>query len=246
MNMSNPPRHTASPHFAGLRGGFTLIELLVTISIITILIGILSPVALRMLASADVGRTRATLNALAAALDEYKLATGNVPDHTATPTSSATNPVANLVVADDDTDTTIGLFLSRVAQLGGTAESIMRAGIGRQGLEWDGEKNPPPFQTILANQPARVADYLDVELWNLTDPWDTKLRYAARVSHGDNFNDDDYLPAHPTPFFASAGPDGEWGDARRLVERENGNTLSATELEEAAFAEDNIYSFEID
>ncbi|MEM8493970.1 MAG: prepilin-type N-terminal cleavage/methylation domain-containing protein [Planctomycetota bacterium] len=234
------------------RRGFTLIELLVTISIIAILVGILSPVALRMLGEAEVGRTRAILNALSAALDEYKLVTGEVPDHTLT---TGTNAINNLEVSDDDDDdTTIGLLLSRIAQAGGTAESIMRAGIGRQGLAWDRdadgvfspeEKDPIPFQ-VAAGDPTDLTRYLDPELWTLEDPWGSKLRYAARVSHGDNFTEDDYLPAHPTPFFASAGPDGEWGDARRLVERENGESLSDDELEDAEQAEDNVYSFQID
>ncbi|MEM7576588.1 MAG: prepilin-type N-terminal cleavage/methylation domain-containing protein [Planctomycetota bacterium] len=241
MRYVNPhhDRNVTSPH----RAAFTLIELLVTISIIAILVGILSPVALRMLANADVSRTRATLNALSAALDEYKLTTGDVPDHTRT---TGTDAINNLVVSDNDTDTTIGLFLSRVAQVGGAAESIMRAGIGRQGLTWDGQKDPPPFAQAVRD--GNVADYLDPELWTLADPWDGKLRYAARVSHGDPFNDDDYLPANPTPFFASAGPDGEWGDAEELAKLLNPNETDPTgnDLEQAKFAEDNVYSFQID
>ncbi|MEM8781562.1 MAG: prepilin-type N-terminal cleavage/methylation domain-containing protein [Planctomycetota bacterium] len=242
--------HKAQSEF---RLGFTLIELLVTISIIAILVGILSPVALRMLADADVSRARGTLNALTAGLDEYQLNSGEVPNHTLTTGADA---IPNLVVSEDDDeeeDTTIGLYLSRVMQLGGTTESIVRAGIGRQGLSWDQEndgfdsddRDPPPFSVVSGNATS-LQRYLDVSLWTLTDPWDTKLRYAARVSHGDSFTDDDYLPAHPTPFFASAGPDGEFGDAELLAELEDGGTLSDEDLELARLAEDNVYSFEID
>ncbi|MEM1444626.1 MAG: prepilin-type N-terminal cleavage/methylation domain-containing protein [Planctomycetota bacterium] len=242
--MRSTHRHRQAPLLPNGRRAFTLIELLVTISIITILVGITIPFATRMLDRSDVTRTQATLNALSAALDEYKLATGDVPNHTRTTGSSASEPIANLVVSDDDTDTTIGLFFSRVAQLGGTADSVMRSGIGRQGLTWNGQTDPPPFAQAVRD--GDIEDYLNVELWTLEDPWGTKLRYAARISHGDDFTDDDYLPAHPTPFFASAGPDGEWGNAQRLTERENGQTLTDEELEDAAEAEDNVYSFQID
>ncbi|MEM1098187.1 MAG: type II secretion system protein [Planctomycetota bacterium] len=232
------------------RGAFTLIELLVTISIIAILVGILSPVALRMLGEAEVGRTRAILNALSAALDEYQLASGEVPDHTRT---TGADRIENLEVSDDDDeDTTIGLFLSRVAQMGGTSESMMRAGVGRSGLSWDrdddghgpNDKDPVPFADAVRDN--ETEDYLDVSLWTLPDPWGSKLRYARRVSHEDDFTDDDYLPAHPTPFFASAGPDGEWGDAKLLSELQAGDTLSEDDQQLAEEAEDNVYSFNID
>ncbi|MEL7087130.1 MAG: hypothetical protein AAGL98_01610, partial [Planctomycetota bacterium] len=83
--------------------------------------------------------------------------------------------------------------------------------------------------------------------WVMNDPWDTPLRYAAKVSHTDTFENDDYLPAHPTPFFASAGPDGLWGNAVFLEDREqNRRTLTAAEELLADQAVDNLYSFEID
>lgn len=93
----------------------------------------------------------------------------------------------------------------------------------------------------------------------IVDPWDTPVVYASFVSHTDGDTDDDFLPQRgelidvsrqsvgdvprraalvpyvpvaPAPFFASAGPDGEFGD-------ESADDGSP----EKAAAEDNIYSF---
>ncbi len=249
--MNATRRHPGSTRGAPARPtGFTLIEVLVTISIIALLVGIITPVAIRMLAQAEVGKTKAVLNALSGALDEYKLQTGNVPDHTRT---TGVDRIDGLVVSDDDEDdTTIGLVLVNIQQLGGTAESMLRAGVGRQGLSWDADndghdsddQNPPDFQTAVNR--GQTTAYLDLELWTLLDPWDAKMRYAKRVSHEDSFEEDDFLPVHPTPFFASAGPDGVWGSAKLLAELKAGTTLSDEDRELAEAAEDNIVSFEFD
>lgn len=43
-----------------------------------------------------------------------------------------------------------------------------------------------------------------------------KIVYAAKVSHSDDNPADDFLPQYARPFFASAGPDGKWGHAKKL------------------------------
>ncbi len=248
------PQPENTPLSATRRRGFSLMELLVVISIIALLVGISVPAAIKMLGRADVSKTRATLNALAAAIDEYKLKTGAVPDHT-------DEDINNLVVSDEDEandpekDTTIGFFLSRGMQTGGSTEKMIRSGVARGSLKF---KRPgdttfssdvPDFAAA-SSDPALLQAYLDPENWQLHDAWDTPLRYAAKVSHdtsGGAFRDDDYLPAHPNPFFASAGPDGEWGDAQMLRRMLDGDgSLSDDDLEDAKEAQDNIYSFDIE
>ncbi len=81
----------------------------------------------------------------------------------------------------------------------------------------------------------------------LRDAWGNKLIYAAYVYRnegailgidpdGTNRPFDDFLPEHTEPFFASAGPDGEWG---------NSNELTGTP-EEIRQSKDNIYSYQED
>ncbi|MEM9881361.1 MAG: prepilin-type N-terminal cleavage/methylation domain-containing protein [Planctomycetota bacterium] len=205
-------------------GGFSLIEILVVISIITLLVGISFPVALRMLGSASVPKARAMLNALGAATAEFRTETGGVPDHTDTSTG--------VVVSNDNTaDTTIGLFLSRAMQVE-SSNKMARAAAGDKAFT----ANPGGLDTAAAanlmNNGA-LTNAQKLEAWAIVDPWDNRIRYAASVSHSDAFRDDDYLPPHPNAFFASAGPDGRWG------------THDADGTPDAD-AEDNLYSFQVD
>ena len=75
---------------------------------------------------------------------------------------------------------------------------------------------------------------------DLLDGWGNPIRYAAFVSQTDTVTWDDNLPlrgteSRPDPFFASAGPDGKWGDASQ-------GTNNAVPNADAA---DNIYSFNL-
>ena len=59
------------------------------------------------------------------------------------------------------------------------------------------------------------------------DTWKNEIRYARTNNHA---NGDIDLPQHLYPFFASAGPDGDFGDVQN----------------DDAASQDNIYSFEIE
>jgi hypothetical protein len=63
----------------------------------------------------------------------------------------------------------------------------------------------------------------------LVDAWDNPLTYAVQVNHTDGVAEDDFLPRHKHPFFASAGADGKWGNAESDPE--------------ATVRDDNLYSF---
>ena len=46
------------------------------------------------------------------------------------------------------------------------------------------------------------------------DGWGRPLIFVGGVSHTDSFTADDFLRAHPHPYWVSAGPDGLFGDVR--------------------------------
>ena len=60
----------------------------------------------------------------------------------------------------------------------------------------------------------------------ILDGWDNEIRY---VTNGATLN----MPRHPQPYFASAGPDGDWG------------TVDANNVPNDDAA-DNVYSFDLD
>ena len=210
----NMPRiHPVHP--VNARHAFSLIELLVTISIIVLLVGISFPVALKLLAGADTSRAKSTLNALGAAAAEFRTQTGAMPDHTA-------GGLGIVVTANNDqTDNSMGLFLRQAMQISDVNKMVQSAA----------GKNT--FTRTPGGTDTAAAAGSGIDDWVMIDPWDNRIRYVAKVSHSDGFNDDDYLPPHPTAYFASAGPDGLWGT----------HADDGTPSEEAL---DNLYSFEID
>ncbi|MEM1107126.1 MAG: type II secretion system protein [Planctomycetota bacterium] len=221
----------------GYRAAFSIIEILVVISIITALIGISIPVAFKLLAGADVSKTRTMLQGLAAAADEYALITGGLPDHrvnnVVVPAGAGTFTNATVTSSpDDNLDNTIGVFLSR-AMKNETVENFIRSAVG------SGDNS-------LLVSDGNGGTSFDPSAYRINDPWGNRIRYARFVSYQDNdpridddkrltfdFTNDDYLPRHPNAFFASPGPDMMWG------------TFDADGLPDAE-AEDNLYSFELD
>lgn len=66
----------------------------------------------------------------------------------------------------------------------------------------------------------------------IVDGWGKPLDYRERA------DEEDFHPPYPRPFFASAGPDGEWGDPDA--------DITSTNPEEKALAQayqDNMYSY---
>ncbi|MDT4857542.1 Type II secretion system protein G [compost metagenome] len=76
--MTRKPSGAMPPHNATSRG-FTLLELLVVIVIIGLLAGIVAPNLFKQLGTSEVTTARAQMDALAKALDQYRLETGHYP-----------------------------------------------------------------------------------------------------------------------------------------------------------------------
>ncbi|BAM04183.1 type II secretion system protein [Phycisphaera mikurensis] len=199
--------------------GFTLIELLVTISIIAILAGISIPVITSMLKAADSGRMKSSLAGLRAAAEEYQVMTDSNVDHTLARFPSF--PSLQVEAKDVPGNNTIQLFVYEAGKVPSVASLLVSS--ARKDLKiFDGTDFVVLADPTLITDPAAV---------QLLDAFGNPVRYAAFVDKGDAFTDDDYLPAHPGPFFASAGPDGLWGTVNRSGEPD-------------ADAEDNLYSFD--
>ncbi|MEM1099673.1 MAG: type II secretion system protein [Planctomycetota bacterium] len=225
--------------------GFSLIEILVVVSLIAILVGISFPVAIKMLAQSESAQTRSMLLGLAAAADDYNVTTGNVVDHTANTDAFGNNITLNVGQPSPNTggntDATLGYFVFTAGQSSTSADLIAIA--AKNDLTLNGTAMPNIADQI-QNGSLNLGTIDEVELM---DVWDNPIRYAGGVVHDTgtgSFTDDDYLPAHPTAFFASAGPDGEWG---RVVFGTNEPDASVdNDGDGVADAADNIYSFQVD
>ena len=234
--MMNPtPSHSR-------RAAFTLIEILVTISIIVLLVGISIPVALKMLATAEASQTRTTLNGLEAAATEYNVVTGGTVPHFG---KDAFGNDVDLSVGEPEpntgggTDVTFGYFVLTAGQVPTAAQLISLA--VKDNLTAPDGKAVADLVEAIGNGRITNANYANVQL---LDGWDNQIRYADAVSHNDSFDEDDYLPAHPTPFFASAGPDGLWGS---VIKDTNEPDPDVDEDDDGvADSADNIYSFDQD
>ena len=210
-----------------------------TISIIVLLVGISIPVALKMLATAEASQTRTTLNGLEAAATEYNVVTGGTVPHFG---KDAFGNDVDLSVGEPEpntgggTDVTFGYFVKSASQVP-TAGQLILLAVKDNMRNLADDKPIADFQS---------ADFIALN-WDeiqLLDGWDNQIRYADAVSHNDNFDEDDYLPAHPTPFFASAGPDGLWGS---VIKDTNEPDPDVDEDDDGvADAADNIYSFDQD
>jgi prepilin-type N-terminal cleavage/methylation domain-containing protein len=82
----------------------------------------------------------------------------------------------------------------------------------------------------------------------VVDPWGNPIAYASRVEHLIGVNvEDDFLPIHDNPFFASAGKDQRWGRPRVRGEFANESAwLAYKDTDDYRFSVDNLYSYDID
>ncbi|QNN23929.1 prepilin-type N-terminal cleavage/methylation domain-containing protein [Planctomycetales bacterium ZRK34] len=198
--------------------GFTLIEILVVVAILMVLMGIGIAYGPGMLAPNEVAQTRTTLKNLAAINDEFALRTG-----------SRVN-AAN-----------INQFLATVT--GGSYKQL-------------GDQEP--FVNMIASFSDKILRRTDPtedeSYWQVYDAWGKIVvyvtpGYATKTVEVDNKTSDseldlELLPRKSFAYFASAGPDGQWGDDALLQEMlVDGPFSNDSKQKLATEAADNVYSF---
>ncbi len=218
------------------RRGFTLIEVMVVVSIIVILVGI--TIGVRE-AVQNLGQSKLTgvamSNASAIAVEYSVLAGGD-------PKSGVVNHLAGIDEPIDWTrnKTYNNSALSGSGDLGGTTVQAFRANAVER-FVWATIQVATIRQEMYASLPDRLLTDTDNAnddpdgFLELRDGWRNKMIYAAFVDHDDSHGEDDFLPEHPAPFFASAGPDGEWGDV-----------TADTDSQAFEQSQDNTYSYDLD
>lgn len=172
------------------RRGFSLIEILVALSIIALLLGIGTAAALKMTAEARREQTRAMMEGLLSANDEYKAVRQGA-------SISHTGDFNGLTLSSAER------FVASCLQIK-TCEEIMMAALN--------SSTSQALERIYRN--GGGSSYKSVY-----DRWGTELQYRQ-------FNDqtgtgpanesgagiaNNLLPISRDPFFASAGPDKQWG-----------------------------------
>lgn len=184
------------------RAGFTLIEILVTISIIALLIGLVAGGALIAQGSATVNRTQSLMRSLLGAQEEFKSQSGlgidlNHDGDGAVPWNSGgpwnENAPGHI---GDTTASNAGISSSERFVIGcfffdESADALRAAAQGRGTLvDNDGD------------------GFLE-----LRDPWDNEILYRNGNDQTGSFDgiNNNLLPLNRSPFFISAGKDGEFG-----------------------------------
>ena len=222
---------------------FTMIELMVVVAVILILLTIGGFVATTSAGAGEEMATRSILSRGKAIADEYEVRAEQVVPHLAsfwsgnrdynTPGTAGSGPLGLSGEANFQVQS-IERFIWATLQINSIREQYYAAMSETELIDSDGN------------------GFLE-----LRDGWDNKIVYAQAVVHDDdgdgNINDsegaadeDDFLPAHNVPLFASAGPDGKFGSHKQLFRQLNGDSLNATERQEAEDAADNVYSFDLD
>ncbi|MEX2671086.1 MAG: type II secretion system protein [Phycisphaeraceae bacterium] len=221
--------------------GFTLLELLVVISIMMVLVGIGATLGPAISGRGSDQMTRTALSVGESALTEYRALTGrwpdivNADDYPVTRIGAASNTIT-LPINDRETfeDHSIERFVARTLQTTVTDDDVVVL------------RRRSSLNSLYEDLSDKVLTDEDttgdgVDFLELRDGWGKKLLYVPPMrtidpAVFDDWNDDYmyFLPLRDTPYFVSAGSDGEFGDV---------HAAEGTDEHEASL--DNLYSYDV-
>lgn len=240
---------------------FTLIEMLVVIAIILILLGIGAAVGPGLIEQNERQQTRAFLTNAEMLLDEYLMLTDQEYvritsiDRCRDPRSTAPDSLKRPINTAEFICATRGS--QRMQKLYGSLHEDMVGHPDRYDKPSSGVSQEFRDHFLVNGRPLLFVDawgnamaYVDPrvdkqEKRNVNNDTridkDGNVVYDYKDAIDTSFNK---LPRRERAYFASAGPDGKWGDHRQLVRRRDGANLSKGESRRARRAGDNMYSFE--
>jgi type II secretory pathway pseudopilin PulG len=192
-------------------------EMLVVIGIIVFLVGILMPSLIRMYSAASDGQTRGILASAKAVADEYEVETGVAINHLSSISipinwtiPKTYNQVPHTVASGGDAEVGPWVYYETLSI---PKSGTMSADSGER-FVWAATQLETTAKMLPSLGSVAWVDVDDNGFMELRDGWGHKIVYAAFVDHGDADSSDDYLPEFDKPFFASAGKDGNFGNAK--------------------------------
>lgn len=184
----------SNQRFCGRRRGFSLIEILVVVSIIGLLVGIGTVAGVKMTVEARKEQTRAMMESLLAANDEYKAVTRGQ-------SIAESGPVPGTIFTIGGTER----YIEVCSQIK-SCDKIVKAALFSSSKE--------------ANERV-LRDGNSNGFKSVYDRWGTPIEYRSFNDQTGALADsplndgnrvlNSLLPLSRDPFFASAGPDEEWG-----------------------------------
>ena len=238
--------------------GFSLLELLVVIAIVSVLASLLIGGVSMMKTSSKESQARALLANLMGQSGQYEVKTRNpvfhINDHILK--WGGGGWAKNAPGHEGDTGPINGSYDNDETELNTNYDNgetnfyyMEQANLYIERFIWAANQLPQ----IRDKLPSLGSSFDDADndgFMEVVDPWGNPVAYANDVSHSDKETDDDFLPEHANPFFASAGADQKWGLARKQSEFSSANDWKDWRdfMETDAYKDslDNLYSFDLD